>query len=89
MWYYLGGVSLISIIICCADKLAARFRKRRFSEASLLGLCAVGGALAMFITMLIIRHKTKHMKFMVLLPLLAIAHVCLIIWFGRDFNYWL
>ena len=37
-------------------------------------LGALGGALPMYVTMRIIRHKTKHKKFMIGLPVFAVIH---------------
>ena len=64
-------MSLISIIVCIYDKIAAKHNpKHRTREATLLLLSALGGSVAMLITMLLIRHKTKHLKFMVGIPLI-------------------
>ena len=70
---YLAAISLVSIIVCCYDKIAAKHLKRhRTREATLLLLSALGGSVAMFLTMQIIRHKTKHAKFMVGIPVIII-----------------
>ena len=62
---YLCVISLVSIIVCCYDKIAAKHNpKHRTREATLLWLSAFGGSVAMFITMKLIRHKTKHKKLM-------------------------
>ena len=45
----------------------------RTPEKTLLVLSALGGSIAMFVTMLIIRHKTKHVKFMLGIPLIILA----------------
>ena len=67
--YYLAAISIISFIITCYDKIAAKkWQRHRISEASLLTLSFIGGSVAMLITMLLIRHKTKHAKFMVGIP---------------------
>lgn len=67
-------MSLISIIVCIYDKIAAKHNpKHRTREATLLLLSALGGSVAMFITMLLIRHKTKHVKFMVGIPLIMLV----------------
>ena len=78
-WYhillvaYLALISLVSIIVCCYDKAAAKHRpKHRTREATLLLLSALGGSAAMLVTMLIIRHKTKHLKFMVGIPVILL-----------------
>ena len=73
---YLAIISLISIVVCIYDKIAAKHNPRhRTREATLLLLSALGGSVAMFITMQLIRHKTKHVKFMVGIPLIIIAQI--------------
>ena len=75
---YLAVISVISVITCIYDKLAAKVAKRhRTREAMLLVLSALGGSVAMLITMLIIRHKTKHIKFMLGIPLIIILQAAL------------
>ena len=77
---YLAVISLVSIIVCCYDKIAAKhLQKHRTRESTLLLLSALGGSAAMFLTMQIIRHKTKHVKFMLGIPLIMVAQVVLII----------
>ena len=73
LFIYLAAISLISIVVCIYDKFAAKHATRhRTREATLLILSALGGSVAMFITMLLIRHKTKHVKFMLGIPLIMI-----------------
>ena len=73
---YLSAISLISIIVCCYDKVAAKhLQQHRTRERTLLLLSALGGSVAMLITMLIIRHKTKHIKFMVGIPLIIAVQI--------------
>ena len=73
---YIAIISLISVIVCIYDKKVSRKNRveLRTPEKTLLLLSALGGSVAMFITMLIIRHKTKHVKFMLGIPLIMIAH---------------
>ena len=76
---YLAAISLISIVVCIYDKFAAKHATRhRTREATLLILSALGGSVAMFVTMLLIRHKTKHAKFMVGIPLIMILQAAAI-----------
>lgn len=77
---YLAVISVISVIVCIYDKIAAKkFTKHRTREATLLLLSALGGSVAMFITMLLIRHKTKHVKFMLGIPLIIVLQIALAI----------
>ena len=77
---YLAVISIISVVVCIYDKFAAKHNPRhRTREATLLLLSALGGSVAMFITMQMIRHKTKHVKFMLGIPLIIIAQVAIVI----------
>ena len=40
-------------------------------------LTAAGGALGEFIAMLCIRHKTKHLKFVISMPVFIVLHIVL------------
>jgi len=73
---YLAAISLISVIVCVYDKIAAKaLTRHRTRESTLLLLSALGGSIAMLFTMLVIRHKTKHLKFMIGIPLIIILQV--------------
>jgi len=73
---YIACISLFSIFACIYDKWAANHRpKKRVKEATLLILSALGGSAAMLLCMLLIRHKTKHPKFMVGIPLIIAVQV--------------
>ncbi len=77
---YLVAISLVSIVVCCYDKFAAKHNPRhRTRERTLLLLSALGGSVAMFITMQIIRHKTKHVKFMLGIPVIMVLQAALLI----------
>ena len=75
-------ISVISVTVCIYDKLASKLAKRlRTREAAILGLSALGGSVAMLVTMLILRHKTMHPKFMLGIPTIIIIQAGLIIAF--------
>ena len=75
---YWAVISLISVVVCIYDKVAAKANPRgRVREATLFILSALGGGIAMFVTMLIIRHKTKHRSFMIGIPLIILLHLIL------------
>ena len=79
---YLALISLIAVILTVSDKRRARKHKYRIRESVLLLFSALGGSLAMFITMLLIRHKTNHMKFMLGIPLIIVIQLAVffVIW---------
>ena len=68
----------VSIIILVADKIFAKKHMWRVPETTLILLGLLGGALPMYITMTVIRHKTKHKKFMIGLPIEIAIHVAVI-----------
>lgn len=73
---YLALISLVSVAVTVYDKIAAKRRpKRRVPEKVLMLLGALGGAAAMYAVMLLIRHKTKHRKFMIGLPIIIAVQV--------------
>lgn len=71
-------VSLLAVRETIKDKRAAERHGRRTSEYTLLLLGLFGGAVAEFVTMLIIRHKTRHLKFMLGLPGIILMHAMLL-----------
>ena len=77
---YIAIISLVSIIVCIYDKKISKKNKveLRIPEKNLLILSALGGSVAMFVTMLLIRHKTKHVKFMLGIPLIIILQAAAI-----------
>lgn len=76
---YLIIISLVGIIMTVKDKSAAGKGKWRVPEKTLMLTGLLGAALPMFITMKLIRHKTKHLKFMLGLPLEIVLHMGIIV----------
>lgn len=79
---YLILINLIAVIVTIYDKLCAVKRRWRVKESTLLILSALGGSISMYITMLLIRHKTRHIKFMLGIPLILIVQliIAFLIW---------
>ena len=77
---YIGVISLISMIVTVSDKAKSRKGQWRVPEKTLLILSALGGSLAMYITMQIIRHKTRHIKFMLGIPIIMFFQA-IVIWY--------
>lgn len=57
------------------DKRRAVKRQWRISETRLLILAFLGGGLGSFAGMYLFRHKTKHVKFVILIPLSIIIYL--------------
>lgn len=71
---YLAVISFISAAVCVYDKRCSKIPgRRRVPEKTLLILSALGGSVAMLTVMLLIRHKTRHAKFMVGIPAIILV----------------
>lgn len=77
---YLLLVNSAAFVLCLADKRRARQRQRqwRVPEATLLLLSALGGSCGMLLGMLLFRHKTRHLKFMLGVPLMLLVQLALL-----------
>ena len=67
--------SVSAVILTAYDKYASRRRKTRIPEKTLFITAICGGSLAMYLTMLVIHHKTKHKRFMIGLPVIIAVQV--------------
>jgi len=78
---YIIVVSICSIAVCIYDKKISKRNnvKLRIPEKSLFIWSAIGGSVAMYITMHLIRHKTKHVSFMVGIPVIFVLQVALLV----------
>ena len=77
---YLLTVNALSLYFMLADKCKAMKNAWRIPEATLLGLAAIGGSLGAWLGMVLFRHKTRHPKFYLGVPLLLILHIALLLW---------
>ncbi len=77
---YLAVISVLSILVCVYDKFASKTGKVqwRIPEKSLFVWSVLGGGAAMFLTMLLIRHKTKHPQFMIGIPVIILLQAALL-----------
>ena len=74
---YLVLVNAAAFLLMLADKLKARKGAWRIPEATLIGIAAIGGSLGAICGMNLSRHKTKHPKFYIGLPLIFALQIVL------------
>ena len=72
---YLAAISVISVAVTVHDKRSARRGSWRVPENTLLFLAFIGGAAAMWLTMIVIRHKTRRTRFMLGIPMMILLHL--------------
>jgi len=83
---YLTAISLVAVIATLVDKRAAKRNSQRIAERTLIILSALGGSVAMYVIMKIIRHKTKHTKFMVGLPVIIVLQIAAAVFIWWRWN---
>lgn len=71
-------INLITFIIFGVDKHRARQHRFRISEATLFSLAILGGSIGAEFGMYIWHHKTKHLHFVIGIPLIFLLQLLLI-----------
>ena len=77
---YLVIINAAGCLLMLADKIKAKKKAWRIPEATLMGIAAIGGSLGSLVGMQLFRHKTKHAKFFVGIPVLLALHIALLVW---------
>ena len=72
-------LNVLAYLIMHKDKHNARNGRKRISEASLLTVAAVGGSIGILVSMYVLHHKTKKLKFKLGVPVILILQVLLIL----------
>ena len=65
---YLLTVNAAAFILMLVDKFKAKRNLWRIPEATLIGSAIIGGSIGALLSMYIFRHKTKHPKFTIGIP---------------------
>ncbi len=78
---YLILINAAAFTIMCLDKHYAKIGHWRISEAALLTTAAVGGSLGSLLGMQAAHHKTRKLKFRILVPLFLVLHLALLLYF--------
>ena len=76
---YLLSVNALGFLLMLIDKYKARKKLWRIPEATLMWVAALGGSLGSLLGMYTVRHKTKHKKFMIGLPVMIIINIAVAI----------
>ncbi|QWU16876.1 Uncharacterized membrane protein YsdA, DUF1294 family [Paenibacillus sophorae] len=79
LWF--AVINIIGYMVMSEDKDKARNRRERVPEKTLFLLAAIGGALGVLTAMYRRRHKTRHMSFVIGIPLLLLLNVLIYSYF--------
>lgn len=73
---YFLFVNLIGLVLYGVDKAKSKHKgSRRILERVLLWVARLGGGVGCWMGMMLFRHKTKHSRFMILVPLWTVLWV--------------
>lgn len=72
---YLVVINLIAFVLYGIDKKRAIRNEYRIRESALLWIARLGGAIGSWLGIKIFRHKTKHTKFRIVVPLWMVTWV--------------
>lgn len=78
---YLLIMNAAGFLVMTLDKLFAKRNAWRVPENNLLGIAAFGGSIGVLTAMYIVRHKTRHAKFVIGVPVILIAQIGIVLYF--------
>lgn len=76
---YLLIVNASGFILMLVDKIKARKNLWRIPEATLFLMAAIGGSIGSILGMYTFRHKTKHVSFLLGMPLILAVQIVIVI----------
>ena len=72
---YLLIINALGCLLMLIDKVKAKKNRWRIPEATLFLVAAIGGSIGSLIGMYTFRHKTKHLSFILGMPLILAVQV--------------
>ena len=75
---YLIVLNLVGFFIMLVDKKRAIKNQWRISEKALIVISIIGGSIGMLAGMSTFRHKTKHKKFTIGIPVILVIQVAIL-----------
>lgn len=73
--YYLLAINIIGVVFMGRDKGKARSGTWRISEKNLLLVALAGGSVGIYLGIKLFRHKTRHLKFTLLVPVIFFVQI--------------
>ena len=77
---YLLIINAAGFLLMRIDKGKARKNRWRIPEATLMTVAALGGSAGSLLGMYLFRHKTRHLKFTLGIPLILAVHLVIATW---------
>ena len=77
--FYLLIVNAAGFILMLVDKIKAKKNLWRIPESTLFLVAAIGGSIGSLLGMYTFRHKTKHIKFTLGMPLILALQILAVV----------
>ena len=74
-------INVISFSLYGIDKRRAKKNRWRIREATLMTVAALGGSVGSLLGMYTVRHKTKHLKFVLGIPVILVVQILVAAYF--------
>ena len=81
---YLVVMNIVGIAVMGIDKSKAKRGAWRIKEATLFGVSIIGGSIGTLLGMYMFRHKTKHIYFVIGMPLILILLIALTVFLFKK-----
>jgi len=78
---YLLIINAVGFLLMLIDKWKAKHHIWRIPEATLMGVAALGGSVGSLLGMYTVRHKTKHIKFTIGIPVILVVQIFAAVYF--------
>ena len=78
---WLALINLTAFLAFGIDKWKAKHHRWRIPEATLMSVAALGGSVGSLVGMYTVRHKTKHIKFTVGIPVILVVQIFAAVYF--------
>ena len=78
---YLIVINILGFLVMGLDKHKAKMAERRIPENTLFMFTILGGGIGTIAGMYVFHHKTKKMKFKVVMPLILILEILIFVYF--------
>ena len=72
---YLLLINALTFLLMLVDKIKAKRNLWRIPEATLMGVAIIGGSIGAIAGMNLFRHKTRHIKFFIGLPVILALQI--------------
>lgn len=69
-------INTLAFVTAWEDKRRARMKRWRIPERNLMMLALIGGAVGLYASFRLFRHKINHPKFMIGVPAILALQVC-------------